>query len=47
MGRYGFKVIEDIILKGHYKLDWKEEQTSQMPEHDNIRGRDYYEQTIN
>jgi hypothetical protein len=40
MGYYNYKTIEDIVKKN---LNYVEEsELPQMPEHDNIRGRDYY-----
>lgn len=42
LGKYSFKTIENIILGGLDKLDWKEEGSHVMPKHENIRGEDYY-----
>ena len=38
LGRYSFKAIEEIILGGLDKLDWKEQESYEMPKHENIRG---------
>jgi transposase len=42
LGRYSFKAIENIILGGLDKLEWKEDASPAMPNHENIRGENYY-----
>lgn len=42
-GTYSYRAIEDIITRGLDAID-VEEELPQMPEHDNIRGKDYYQQ---
>jgi hypothetical protein len=41
-GLYHFKAIENILQKGLDQFDQEQEQLS-MPEHENIRGKDYYQ----
>jgi hypothetical protein len=40
-GRYSFLEIQDI-LKSHSELIEVPEETADIPDHENIRGRDYY-----
>jgi len=41
-GRYSFLEIEDI-LKNRSELIEVPEQTADIPEHENIRGKEYYQ----
>lgn len=41
-GQYGYRIIEEILYKHLDKLRMEEEST-QIPSHDNIRGKDYYQ----
>lgn len=42
VGHYGFRAVEDILDK-KYDLLEHEEQDVQIPQHENIRGKDYYQ----
>jgi hypothetical protein len=42
-GIYNYKTIQTILEKGMDKYDEKEDNENlQMPQHDNIRGEQYY-----
>jgi len=40
-GIYNYKIVQTILEKGLDKLD-EENQVQQLPEHQNIRGKNYY-----
>lgn len=42
LSRYNFNTIESLILGGFDKLDWDQEELPLMPQHENIRGNNYY-----
>jgi transposase len=42
LGRYNFGTIESLILGGFDKLHWEQEELLLMPDHENIRGNNYY-----
>ena len=42
-GVHNYKIIQKILEKGLDKQNEEENQTTQMPVHDNIRGQDYYQ----
>ena len=41
-GRYSFIEIQDILQNKSEQIDYPEEPAS-LPEHENIRGREYYQ----
>jgi len=42
-GLYHFRAIEDILQRGLDLFDIEEERQQTMPEHENIRGKNYYQ----
>lgn len=42
-GVHNYKIIQKILEKGLDKQNEEENQTTEMPVHDNIRGQDYYQ----
>jgi transposase len=42
-GLYHFRAIEDILERGLDQFDLDEDRQLPMPEHNNIRGKDYYQ----
>ena len=43
IGYYNYKIIEDILTKNLDKYDDDDMELSNMPTHDNIRGKNYYQ----
>jgi transposase len=41
-GLYNYRAIEDILHRGLDQFDLEEDKQLPMPDHDNIRGKDYY-----
>ena len=42
-GMYNYKTIQNILEKGLDKQNDQETETAEMPQHDNIRGEEYYQ----
>lgn len=42
-GLYSFRAVEDILNRGLDLFDLQEEMQGKMPDHDNIRGKNYYQ----
>lgn len=42
-GLYHYRAIEEILQRGLDQFDIEEDQKLRMPDHDNIRGKDYYQ----
>ena len=41
--QYSFKIVEEILNKGLDRYDTDDQETTtKMPEHENIRGKEYY-----
>ena len=42
-GLYNYKIVQNILEKGLDKMEQNTDEQQELPRHDNIRGKKYYQ----